>query len=218
MTQEPVQITFFFDFRCPFCYRTVEWIYDVQRQLGASLQIDWKYFSLEQINAPADSGWKIWEQDEDYADLSGRGQRNRVLLAFWAAEAARQQGRDAGDRFRMALYHARHRDHRDYTNRAVVEEIAAESELDMERFRRDFADRSMVDALQRDHEEAIERYKAFGVPTICFDEHTCIFVRMMAVPDPADAVPAFHELRSQFTNPRRAWLAEIKRTRQGKLH
>ncbi len=51
--------------------------------MGPKLTINWKYFSLEQVNSQQEPEWKIWEQPEDYP--------SRGIHAFRAAEAARQQ-------------------------------------------------------------------------------------------------------------------------------
>ncbi|MFN5603695.1 MAG: DsbA family protein, partial [Actinomycetes bacterium] len=44
------RIDFYFDPMCPYAYQTSLWIRDVRRQNG--LHIDWKFFSLEEINRP----------------------------------------------------------------------------------------------------------------------------------------------------------------------
>ena len=49
--------------------------------MGAKLTINWKYFSLEQVNNQQGLQWKLGEQPDHYP--------SRGLRAFWAAEAAR---------------------------------------------------------------------------------------------------------------------------------
>ena len=44
------QVGFYFDIMCPWAYQTSVWIRDVRRQTG--LAIDWRFFSLEEINRP----------------------------------------------------------------------------------------------------------------------------------------------------------------------
>lgn len=214
MTTQPVTIVFYFDFLCPYTYRTMQWLDMVQQQLGDSLVIEWKYFSLEQNNTKTER--TLWEQPDDYEPMiEGRGKRSRALLAFWGAEAARQQGNAAFTRFRKALCQARHCDKLDFSERANVELIAEQAELDMEQFRRDFANRNLLDAIRRDHEEAIAKYRAFGVPTLCFDDEHAIYLKMLTVPPAEDAMPFFQELRQSFTA--RRWLAEIKRPNPDEL-
>lgn len=207
MTTNQHTVTVYFDFLCPFAYRANVWLEDVAQQID--LSIDWKYFALEQVNAPLESGWKLWEQPEDYMPRSGHTDR-RSLLAFWAAEAARQQGAAAFDRFRMALYHARHRDGGfDFGQRDNFTPIAERAELEVAQFQRDFADRSLLDALRRDHEEGRAKYQVFGVPTICFDDENAFYLKLAVVPPTEDSVPLFEELRHSITS--RRWLSEIKR-------
>lgn len=209
MTAEPTKLTVFFDFLCPFAYRTSQWLGQVQEHYGERLAIDWRFFSLEQINAPADSDWQIWAQEEDYQPLRGGKPENRALLAFWAAAAARRQGLAPFERFRRALYDARHQDRLDFSRRTAISAVAARVGLDVDRFEADFADRALLDALRSDHEAAVGTYRAFGVPTICYDAENAVYLKLGQVPPPDDAVALFDELRTSITS--RRWLAEIKR-------
>lgn len=209
MTTETIHISFYFDFLCPYTYNTTQWIDNIKQEIGDRLLVDWKYFSLEQTNAPPESGRKLWEQPEDYEPMiPGRGPTSRALLAFWGAEAARQQGAAPFDRFRQALAHARHRERITF-DRPSIEAVAASAELDMERFRQDFNNRDLLDAVRRDHEEAVEKYHVFGVPTICFDEQNAIYIKLTQVPPPEDAAELFYDLRRNYIT--RHWLAEVKR-------
>ena len=61
-----MQLTVFFDVLCPYAWRTSRWL-DLVVAQRPSVVIEWRYFSLEQINTPADSDWKIWNQTHDYA-------------------------------------------------------------------------------------------------------------------------------------------------------
>ncbi len=217
MSIQTQSVMVYFDFLCPFAYRTVQWIELLRENQEVDLQVQWKYFSLEQSNQPESSDWKIWEQPEDYADVTGFGPAARGLLSFWAAEAARQQGAALFDRMRMALYHARHRDKVDASQRANVEQLAEQVGLDMAQFRKDLSDRRLLETLRRDHEQAVETGMAFGVPTLVFDDDNSVFVKMMRVPPVDEALPTLQDLLQTFMNPRRRWLAEVKRPNPGPL-
>lgn len=208
MATESVELTVYFDFLCPFVNRVSLWLDQVQQQ-RSNLIITWKFFPLEQVNAPDDEEWVLWAQPEDYVSLMGGNPAYRTLLAFWGAEAARRQGREPFERFRRALLHARHSEELDFSQRANIESIAMKAGLDMARFAQDFTDRSLLDAIRRDYEGARETYKAFGVPTICYDADNAIYLKLMQVPPAAEALQLFDELHQSFT--RRRWLAEIKR-------
>ncbi len=206
MTETPIKVTFYFDFLCPFAYRASLWMDEVQQSLGERLSIDWRYFSLEQINNKAGEEWKIWEQAADYTPQNGRTE-SRSLLAFWAAEAARRQGEPAFTSFRRAVYRARHEDKIAFAVREDFLPFAEHAGLDMGRFANDFQDRSLLDALRNDHETARAKYKAFGVPTIAFDDDNAFYLKIGQVPPSADALPLFEELRQSLTS--RRWLSEI---------
>lgn len=208
MTETPIKVTFYFDFLCPFAYRASLWMDEVQQHLGDRLSIDWRYFSLEQINNKAGEEWKIWEQAADYTPQNGRNE-SRSLLAFWAAEAARRQGEAAFTSFRRTLYRARHEDKLAFGTRDDLLPSAESAGLDMARFVNDFADRGLLEALRKDHETARAKYKTFGVPTIAFDDDNAFYLKIGQVPPAADALPLFEELRRSLTS--RRWLSEIKR-------
>ena len=59
----PTRVEFHFDVMCPFAYQTSKWIRDVRRQ--TDLQIDWRFFSLEEINR-VDGKKHPWEREWSY--------------------------------------------------------------------------------------------------------------------------------------------------------
>lgn len=216
MAQSPISITVFIDFMCPYSARASMWLDQVQQKMSnRDFVIHWKYFSLEQINLPAGSDWKIWEQTEDYTYPNGGwSDQYRGLLAFWAAEAARQQGSECYDRFRARLFSAIHdapvnRPRFRMDDRRKLEGVAIEANLNLNRFLSDFYDRKLLQVLRDNHIEAVEKYQAFGVPTICFDDTNAIYVKLEETPPLEDALPFFLTLRQSFTG--RRWLSEIKR-------
>jgi predicted DsbA family dithiol-disulfide isomerase len=78
------------------------------------------------------------------------------------------------------LLHARHVDRLDLDDASVVERIAGEAGLDLERFRSDVADRSTLDALAADHTAAVHELGVFGTPTFVFDDGSAAYVRLSA--------------------------------------
>ena len=90
----------YFDYLWPYVYNAAVWLQSVKEKTEQKVALNWRYFSLEQVNNKKGSQWKIWEKIGDYP--------NRELRAFWAAEAARCQGEAAFDSFHMALLRARH--------------------------------------------------------------------------------------------------------------
>ncbi len=240
---EPLHLTVYFDFLCPFAYRTVKWIDTLQDLLGEQLHLEWKYFSLEQTNNQQE-GWYLWEQPEQYpSPLDEKRPGSKGLLAFWGAEAARQQGQAAFDRYRTLVYDARQSDtatrqhlldtfgtpspldpdaegkpnRLDMTDRASFEWAAHHAGLDMDRFQHDFHNRDMVDAIRCHYEEGVNQFEVFGVPTLVFNNTDAVYVKTMSIPPRDEALALLAEIRASFARPEREWLAELKRPNIGRL-
>src|SRR5579859_4933239 len=136
-----IEFEVFYDYMCPFVYRASVLLESVVAS-GRELKIGWRYFSLSQVNSK-DEGWTAWDAPESET-VRGR-------LAFKAAEAARRQGRF--EKLHMPLLGARHRDRLDIDQVDVVDRVAEQSGLDLERFRSDIADTTILEPLARDHRE-----------------------------------------------------------------
>lgn len=187
----------FYDYLCPFVYRASVLLQNVRDSGQRPIDIRWRYFSLIQVNSK-DDGWTIW----DALDSEARGR-----LAFKAAEAARRQG--AFDDFHMALLRARHEKRVDIDDVAVVERVAEDSGLDLDRFRTDIADPQIVSALERDHRAAVAEYGVFGTPTFVFDAGATAYVRLSEPPEASDSVAIFDRVISIAAEEPR--ILEIKR-------
>ncbi|HKB18222.1 MAG TPA: DsbA family protein [Candidatus Dormibacteraeota bacterium] len=197
----PIAFDVFFDYQCPFVYRAAGLIDAVRRSGRRDIDVRWRYFSLTQVNSK-DDGWTVWGAS---ASDNVRGR-----LAFGAAEAARRQGRFAD--LHQPLLVARHRDRLDLDQVAVVEQVAAESGLDVERFRRDLADPRIYDALARDHSEAVSELGVFGTPTLVFADGASAYVRLSEPVEGEGAVEVFDRLLSVAASEPR--ILEIKRPRR----
>jgi len=102
------------------------------------------------------------------------------------AEAARRQGRFA--EFHMPLLEARHRDRLEIDRPEVVERVAVDSGLDLERFRKDLADPDLLTTLERDHLRARREHGVFGTPTFVFPDGSAAYVRLAEAPEASDAI------------------------------
>jgi len=173
----------------------------VKEESGPELTINWRYFSLEQVNSQQGPQWKIWEQAEDYA--------SRGLRAFRAAEAARHQGEAAFDRFHISLLRAKHEQHRDIADMNTLIEVAEGVGLEMTHFRKDLADRRLLTRLAEDHTFAVESLGVFGTPTLVFAQRQAIFLKMSVPPPPEECLGVFTEL--YHLADRRQYIQEIKR-------
>ena len=188
----------FYDYRCPFVYRASLLLQNVQDSGERTLDVRWRYFSLAQVNSK-DDGWTVWDAPES-EHVKGR-------LAFSAAEAARRQ--DRFEDFHLPLLQARHRDGLDIDDIAVVERVAVEAGLDLDRFRKDVADPESVYAIARDHQPAVKEHGIFGTPTFLFPSGAAAYVRLSEAPEGADAVRIFDKIVSVAGDEPR--ILEIKR-------
>ena len=169
--------------------------------LASGLTVNWRYFSLEQVNSQEGPGWRLWEQPEDYA--------SRGRNAFRAAEAARQQGQTEFRVFHMALLKAWHEERRDIADTSVLVEVSESAGLDTQQFRRDLANRRMLSRLAEDHTFAAEHLRVFGTPTLVFPGEQAVFLKMAPPPSAEDAVAVFAEVRQIAEG--RGEIREIKR-------
>ncbi len=178
------------------------WLDKVKREYGDELQINWRHFSLEQINSRKGPDWKVWDE----MDL----REARALLASVAGEAAKRQGdAEAFDRFHLALLTARHAGGRAPLNQdAPLIELAREAGLDAERFARDLDDPDILAAVVADHEEATAMENGiFGTPTFLFENGHTAYMKTF-IPPEDESVEVFDSFVSLFGA--RTYVGEIK--------
>ena len=178
----------------------------MKEDLGPQLTLNWRYFSLEQVNSQQGPEWKIWEQPEDYP--------SRGLRAFWAAEAARRQGEAAFGSFHTALLKARHEERRDIADKDTLIQVAESVDLEMPQFQKDLGDRQLLARLAEDHTFAVERLGVFGTPTLGFPEEQAFFLKM-SLPPPEESLSIFTELRRLAEQ--RRYIQEIKRPQRPRV-
>lgn len=193
-----IALDVFFDYQCPYVYRVAGLLDGVSSSGDRNLRVGWRYFSLTQVNSRAD-GWTVWDAPES--------EMVRGRTAFKAAEAARRQGRF--ERLHMPLLLARHRERLDLDETEVVEAVAAEAGLDMDRFRRDTADPTILEALARDHMHGVREYGVFGTPTLVFADGTSAYVRLSEPVNGRTELGVFDRLVSVAA--REPMILEIKR-------
>jgi predicted DsbA family dithiol-disulfide isomerase len=193
-----MQFDLFYDYMCPFVYRASVLLQNVRDSGERTLDVRWRYFSLAQVNSK-DDGWTIWD--------APASERARGQLAFKGAEAARRQ--DRFEDFHLSLLQARHRDRLDIDEVAIVERVADEAGLDLDRFRKDVSDPAIPQAIARDHEPAVKEHGVFGTPTFLFPNGAAAYVRISEAPNGHDAVKVFDRIVSVAGGEPR--ILEIKR-------
>lgn len=197
-------IDVYFDYLCPFAYRAIAWLDDV-RKLRPELQVNWRCFPIEQVNAEMGPHWKLWEQGDDHA--------SQGMLAFRAFVAARHQGGEAFWRFHRAAGEARHVRKRTLTRRSTLEAIAEEAGLDLARFRRDIDDPAAAAEVGREYEAGRELFGVFGTPTIVTPAGGALYVQLDRVPPADETLPIFDDILRMAD--REPYLLEIKRPWMG---
>ena len=83
----PEKVDVYFDYACPFADSAARWVNELKKKIGDEVQFEFKFFPLEQVNAPADVEEAIW-------DLP-RENRSPARHSMHAGAAALQQGREA---------------------------------------------------------------------------------------------------------------------------
>ena len=156
-----VTVDVYFDFSCPYVDSAAAWLREVNRQLGDSrIEVNWKFFPLEQVNAPADADMPIWDLPPD--------RRSRGRDSFHAAAAARRQGGEAFERFHAALLALKHEEGQDHGKRSTLNEAASRAQLDLTRFAADLEDRRLLKEIESDYVTGREGLGVFGTPTFVF--------------------------------------------------
>jgi 2-hydroxychromene-2-carboxylate isomerase len=151
----PTRIDFHFDVMCPFAYQTAKWIRDVRRQNG--LEIDWRFFSLEEINR-VEGKKHPWERQWSYGWSM---MRIGALL--------RRSSMDDLDRWYersgRALHEEGHRPH----DPEVARHLLAEIGLDPAVVDEAIADPTTTDEVRAEHDRVVAA-GGYGVPTLFFPE------------------------------------------------
>jgi len=177
------------------------WLQKVKEVYGDKLKVNWKCFSLEQINAK-EPGFKLWEVPEDY--------ESRALMAFKGSIAARRQGQEAWERFHSELLEARHVRKEKIGLREVVVEAARSAGLDMPKFLKELDQPGNLKKLAQEHTEAVEEHGVFGTPTLVFQNGNAAYLKLEAVPATTqEAVRDFELLYEVIAQ--RPYIWEIKR-------
>jgi predicted DsbA family dithiol-disulfide isomerase len=148
------------DYTCPTSWAAVRLLDQVKEELGDRLQVTYRAFPLEQVNAQ-DPDFKVWEYPNDG--------KSSTMRAFQAAHAAGKQGEEAFRKVNDGLYVRRHVDGRNLAGQRVLEAVAEEAGLDMERFREDLKSDEVFDIVREEYTKGRDELGVFGTPTLVFD-------------------------------------------------
>ena len=177
------------------------WLDPIVSQYSGNLELQWKNFSLEQINVANGGQGKVWDQ----TDLT----KTRSLLASVAGEAARRQGDDAFNSFFMRLLSERHGGNRIPLNDIeILVDLAADVGLDTRQFKKDIEDPSLISIISDDHLEATEIHGIFGTPTFVFSNGQSAYLKTF-IPPEGQGLETFNHFLGLFME--RSYIGEVKR-------
>jgi len=176
--------TIYIDFLCPWAYRGSMWLADVEK--AGRIRPRFAFFSLSQNHQAHDDSPNppVWERDP----------QAKGLPAFLAATAARAQGAELGDRFRLALQRARHEDHLPVDQPSTHRLAAERAGLDVARWEKDLKATDFT-TLAREHTESVRR-GVFGVPTLVWPEGRSYYLKITDLLPPDRAVPLYDAIET----------------------
>ena len=180
------------------------WLDKVKAAMGGEepLEVTWKPLSLAQINQKTgDPDYKAWAEPDESLDQS--------LWGLRAGQAARRQGEDALRAFLPLLLNARHQDRVELNDTAVLQRIAGEAGLDVDRFTADLNDRSTLDEIAESHTHAVEDLGVFGTPTFVFEGGGSAFLKLIRPQENKQALSAFNSLLGLMRD--EVFVGEVKR-------
>lgn len=172
MTAKPNSVDFHFDVMCPYAYQTSNWIREVRRLTG--LTINWRFFSLEEINR--EGGKKHpWEREWSYGwsmmRIGALLRRNSMAdVDAWYQRAGR------------ALHVEGHKPH----ERSVARQLLTEIGCDPSLVDQAIDDPTTNDEVMADHQRVIDA-SGYGVPMLFFPDGQCLFGPVLVDPPEGDA-------------------------------
>ncbi|MEJ7838748.1 MAG: DsbA family protein [Thermomicrobiales bacterium] len=203
----PVKVDVYFDYACPWSWGGTAWLEQVKAELGDGLEITYRIFPLEQVNAKVE-GFKVWEQPND-----GTSSTLRSFQGFWAAQ---QQGPELFTKFHLALYEKRHNDGRNLSKQDVLEDTATTAGLDIGKFQEDLKSDAVFSQIEKDFTYGKETLGVFGTPTIVFENNLGAYLKVNFRELPKDPVTFFEEFAAIVRD--RPEAIEIKRPDTPRAH
>jgi predicted DsbA family dithiol-disulfide isomerase len=171
----PTELWQWGEYYCPWTYIAVVRLRRVMPSLAGRVTLRFRAYPLELIDgfaAPRDVLQQEWwlaaiqEQHAPFARHSGDHWPTTTLPAFEAYWCAARQGETAAADFDLRVRRAFFVEGRDIGSRTVMNEIAAESGLDLPTFERDFASGMAAPAVVEEARLGREHYRVRGTPTL----------------------------------------------------
>ncbi len=187
------------DFLCPWARIGAHWILNVAEAGGLDLDVEFKTFSLENINLPDEAS-----PDELWATAPERRGLYPAAAAKWIQTNAPEQT----VAYWKAMFDARHVEHEKIGEPDVTAKVLTAVGLDGGAIVEEVAsDPKWLAAARADHEEAGE-LGIFGVPTFVFPDSAPAFVRLLEITEDKRAVEIYDHVKIAATD---KTIHEIKR-------
>lgn len=202
---ERLKVEIYFDYVCPYVHAAANWLSEVNRQLGDDrVEFIWRFFPLEQVNAPADVTETVWELPPE--------NRSQARNSMHAAAAAMRQGKEPFERFNLELLALKHEQGKDHGKRATLLEASERAQLDIERFKQDLDDRALLHQIRDDYQNGRNVHGVFGTPTFVFPTGESAYLQLRPAPPAGEAVEFWNDFVRDVCE--RPYLRELKRPRR----
>lgn len=174
-----MELHVFFSYACRDTWKVFSWLDGVSQQ-EPSLSIRWHPFAVEI------QGDEEWSQPWQTARSELRG--------FIAAEAARQQGEAAFQRFHALLERAVHEQYLELGSEKTIVDAARQANLAMEGFQTALHNPKMAELAQQSHRWGLEHLQVFGTPTLVFPQERSVYLELAEMPPVNDSLSLFQAL------------------------
>lgn len=175
------------------------WLSRVEDRLGSDLELRYRSFALEQVNADQGGDWKAWKQGESYV--------SRGLWPLRGGIAARMQSNVAHRAYMATLQEFKFVERGDVSSRDTVVQMAQNAGVDLDKFVADIDAPQRLTEIGADHEEAVA-LGVFGTPTFVFEDGTSAFLKTFTPPE-SETMQAWEGFMSVAHN--RPYFGELKR-------
>ena len=199
MNERKEKIKVFFDYTCPWVRQANYWLIDLEREADF-LEIEWKPFLLEQVNAENKEIWKAW--DQDFNTYTSRG-----IWPHLGGIAARSVSKEAGYQYMHKLLELKHVEHKDVRSREFIYKLCEELGFFTSKFQEQINSDVSLKIIADSHEEG-ESKGIFGTPTIEFSDGNTVFLKTFTPPK-SDSKKFFESLKNIVFN--NTYFGELKK-------
>jgi predicted DsbA family dithiol-disulfide isomerase len=180
------------DFLCPWARIGAFWLRNVEAAGALEADVEWKTFSLENINLP---------EDGDADELWSTATERRGLIPAAAAKWVQTQAPESFAAYQRAMFDARHVEHEKIGQPDVTAKVLSQVGLDGDAITSEVtSDSKWLEAARADHDEAAV-LGIFGVPSFVFGDAAPAFVRLLEIAEGDRAVEIYGRVKASALDP-----------------